>query len=109
MDVENHLGSFADNLQTADPTRPADPIWAGLRGDADAVTRDLSSLQQLNTPPRYVSVQAQLVQALADISDGMHDTIDGLLNNQPQRITLGSGLLASGARRLALAEQQLPQ
>jgi hypothetical protein len=107
-DVDNHLGSFADNLDVADPMRPGDPVWQTLRDDADAVTRDLTSLRTLGVPARYRAVHAELVQALTDISDGMHDTIDGLLNNQPQRVSLGAGLLASGARRLAQAEEQLP-
>lgn len=107
-DVDNHLGSFADNLDQADPARPSDPVWQTLRGDADAVTRDLISLRSLGVPSRYTAVQTELVQALTDISDGMHDTVDGLLSNQPQRVSLGAGLLSSGARRLAQAEEQLP-
>lgn len=107
-DAGARLGNFADSLETADPARPADSVWTELRDDASAVARDLDSLKSLPTPPLYTSVQADLITALGDISDGMRSTIDGLLGGQPQRVTLGSGLLASGARRLVAVQSRLP-
>ncbi len=102
------LGNFADSLDAADSTRPSDPVWTELRNDANAVAQDLATLRLLPTPPLYTGVQADLITALADISDGMRDTIDGLLGGQDQRVTLGSGLLASGARRLDAVLGRLP-
>jgi hypothetical protein len=108
-DVATHISHFADAVAVADPARPGDQIWNDLRADADAVNADLASVQLLNAPARYAVVQADLVLALADISDGMNETITGLLQNMPDRVDLGAGLLASGVRRVSAARAQLPQ
>ncbi len=108
-DVATHISHFADAVGVADPARPGDQIWNDLRADADAVNADLASVQLLNAPARYAVVQADLVLALADISDGMSETITGLLQNLPDRVDLGAGLLASGVRRVSAARGQLPQ
>jgi len=107
-DVQALLSHYADNLGLADPARPSDPIWRDLTADADGVAADLAALQSLPVPQRYVTVQADLVASLADISDGMRETVQGLLNGQPDRVALGSGLLAAGARRLVAARARLP-
>ncbi len=108
-DVATHIAHFADAVAVADPARPGDQIWNDLRGDAQAVSADLAAVQILNAPDRYATVQADLVLALADISDGMNETITGLLQNMPDRVDLGAGLLASGVRRVSAARGQLPQ
>lgn len=108
-DVATHISHFADAVGVADPARPGDQIWNDMRADADAVNADLASVQLLNAPARYATVQADLVLALADISDGMNETITGLLQNMPDRVDLGAGLLASGVRRVTEARGQLPQ
>ncbi|HZQ36668.1 MAG TPA: hypothetical protein VFD32_12100 [Dehalococcoidia bacterium] len=108
-DVATHISHFADAVAVADPARPGDQIWNDLRADADAVNADLASVQLLNAPDRYATVQADLVLALADISDGMNETVTGLLQNMPDRVDLGAGLLASGVRRVSAARTQLPQ
>ncbi|HLZ73307.1 MAG TPA: hypothetical protein VKV26_25665 [Dehalococcoidia bacterium] len=108
-DVATHIAHFADAVAVADPARPGDEIWNDMRGDAQAVSKDLASLQILNAPDRYATVQADLVLALADIGDGMNETITGLLQSVPDRVDLGAGLLASGVRRVSAARGQLPQ
>jgi hypothetical protein len=108
-DVEQQLSMFADNLDLADPAQPTDPVWDALRENAAQVRRDLIALQTLKAPERYTQVQADLESAVNDIGDGMSNTTAGLLAGQPDRITLGAGLLQSGARRLATAKQRLPQ
>ncbi len=79
-----------------------------MKDDANGVAGDLTALRLLPTPPLYASVHADLITALSDISDGMRDTVDGLLGGQSQRVTLGSALLASGARRLDAVQGRLP-
>jgi hypothetical protein len=108
-DVQQQLSNFADNLAFADPGEPGAPVWTTLQGDASQVHSDLTQLQALTVPPRYAQVQADLVAALTDLGDGMTNTVAGLLNGQPDRVTLGSGELQSGARRLATAKASLPQ
>lgn len=108
-DVATHISHFADNIGDADPTQPNDPLWNALRDDAAAIDKDLTAMQQLTAPDRYATVQADLVLALADIRDGMNETVTGLLQNTPDRVDLGAGLLASGVRRVSAARAQLPQ
>ena len=107
-DVEARLGDFADGLSVADPSRPSDPIWSSLRGDADAMARDLANVQRLSAPPRYGGVQSELVSALQDLTDGMRNTTEGLLAGQPQRVSLGASELSSGAQKLDIARALLP-
>jgi len=107
-DVVARLGDFADGLNVADPSRPSDPIWSSLRGDADAMARDLANVQRLSAPPRYGGVQSELVSALQDLVDGMRNTTEGLLAGQPQRVSLGASELSSGAQKLDIARALLP-
>lgn len=107
-DVETRLADFADGLALADPSRPTDPIFTALRGDASDVANQLVALRAINPPPRYVAVNAVFLSALQDISDGMNNTIAGLLNGQPERVSLGAGELASGARKWDQALALLP-
>lgn len=108
-DVGNRVENFTNGIGQADPARPQDPVWQDLRGDGAAVAQDLAAVQALTAPARYAAVQTNLISALADISDGMRETVTGLLNRVPERATLGSGLLASGARRLDIALSLLPR
>jgi len=107
-DVVARLGDFADGLNVADPSRPSDPIWSSLRGDADAMARDLANVQRLSTPPRYGGLQSELVSALQDLVDGMRNTTEGLLTGQLRRVALGASELSSGAQKLDTARALLP-
>lgn len=108
-DVNTRLGDFADKIATADPAQPNDPFWSALRDDSAGVASDLRMLQGLTAPPRYTDVQADLVNSLADLSDGMRESIAGSLGATPDEVTVGAGLLSSGARRLTIALSRLPQ
>jgi hypothetical protein len=108
-DVNTQLSDFADKIGTADPAQPNDPFWAALRTDAANIGDDLRALNNLTAPPRYIPVQNDLLNALADISDGMREAIAGGLSSIPNEETVGSTLISSGARRLQIAIARLPQ